>query len=73
MTAINYETDRPQSFPALLQEWRAEMKLERIDAANALGVPVSTFMGWLAGRPCGQYREPIVRQKMQQIAKQERK
>ena len=35
-----------------LKAWHRSLTLTRAQAAAALGVPVSTYDGWCAGRPC---------------------
>ena len=59
---MNFEhSTRP--FHELLQLWRKRMGYTRKQAAEALGVPVSTLHGWIVGRICGQ--EKSMRKLMQ--------
>lgn len=61
----NYETST-RSFPSLLQHWRKALKYTHKQAAAALGVPHSTFEGWLAGRDCG--KEATMRKLMERLS-----
>lgn len=38
------------NFAADLQSWRGRLSLTRAQAAEHLGVPTTTLLGWLAGR-----------------------
>ena len=70
MNTTNYTTS-PKNLGELLQEWRREIGFTRPSAAQALAVPLPTFNGWIAGKPCG--KEKMVRLLMQSIIDEHRR